>query len=151
MYVAEFENNCDISHWSPNSAIVHATSSKGPAGPYEKQSVAVVPFAHNPKVVRSPVDGKWLMYTIGVQLPSSDLYNCTSEALQPTYLSNSEDTPTPAPGRNPQNRESNITLYTSDSVAGPWSRFGVVLGPDFEVCKRPLVLSLSLSTSQPAN
>ena len=93
--------------------------------PYTRDKVAVVPFAHNPKIVRSPIDKTWLMYTIGVQLPPSDLFNCTGE--------HGDSVPAPPPpGRNPENRESNITLYTSQSIAGPWSRYGVVLGPDFE-------------------
>lgn len=130
MYVSEFENHCDISHWSPNSAVVHSVSTSGPAGPYNRQSVAVLPFAHNPKVVRSPIDGTWLMYTIGVTLPDSDLFNCSSRST--TAQTRTGTAPSPAPGRNPRNRESNITLFTSPHLEGPWTRFGVVLGPDFE-------------------
>ena len=116
---------CGISHWSPNSAIVHATSTSGPAGPYTRKDVAVVPFAHNPKVVRAP-DGTWLMYTIGVQLPASKLFNCShSQQVE-------EPPPAPTPGRNPENLESNITLFTSDSLEGPWTRYGTVLGPDYK-------------------
>eukprot|EP01048_Picozoa_sp_COSAG05_P010827 COSAG05_NODE_978_length_6327_cov_7.588150_3_plen_435_part_00 len=128
MYVSEFQNSCDISHWSPNSAIVRATSSTGPAGPYSRDQVAVKPFAHNPKVVRSP-DGTWLMYTIGVQLPPFDLINCSGPSPIDAVVGAAAS---PPPGRNPENRESNITLYTSKTLQGPWSRFGVVLGPDFE-------------------
>ena len=125
MYAAEFENKCGISHWSPNSAIVHATSTSGPAGPYTRKDVAVVPFAHNPKVVRAP-DGTWLMYTIGVQLPASKLFNCShSQQVE-------EPPPAPTPGRNPENLESNITLFTSKSLEGPWTRYGTVLGPDYK-------------------
>ena len=130
MYAAEFENKCGINHWSPNSAVVHAVSNTGAAGPYTRQNTAVVPFAHNPKVVRAP-DGTWLMYTIGVELPASALFNCTDEtssAVGPAIQS----APSPPPGRNPMNRESNITLYTSQELEGPWERFGVVLGPDYE-------------------
>lgn len=125
MLVAEFENHCGIDHWSPNSAIVHATSMSGPAGPYTRQSVAVVPFAHNPKVVRAP-DGTWLMYTIGVNVDASDLFNCTSSPKSREML------PPAAPGRTPKNLESNVTLYTATSLGGPWTRFGIVLGPDNE-------------------
>ena len=144
MLASEFENKCGIDHWSPNSAIVHATSTSGAAGPYKRQSVAVIPFAHNPKVVRAP-DGTWLMYTIGVQLPASDLFNCSQEAgsairgeyTDPAqsgrHYSGLDASTNLPPGRNPGNRESNVTLYTSaTSLAGPWERYGVVLGPDFE-------------------
>jgi hypothetical protein len=125
MYAAEFENKCGISHWSPNSAIVHATSTTGPAGPYSRKDVVVVPFAHNPKVVRAP-DGTWLMYTIGVQLPASQLFNCSGPDEEVAAAS------PPPPGRNPENRESNITLFTSKSLEGPWTRYGTVLGPDYQ-------------------
>ena len=49
MLASEFENKCGIDHWSPNSAIVHATSTSGAAGPYKRQSVAVIPFAPQPE------------------------------------------------------------------------------------------------------
>eukprot|EP00039_Didymoeca_costata_P004845 m.76552 g.76552 ORF g.76552 m.76552 type:complete len:395 (-) comp12563_c0_seq6:24-1208(-) len=118
MYASEFENHCDISHWSPNSHVIHATSSTGPLGPYSKVGEAVPAFAHNPKVVQAP-DGTWLMYTIGTNVPQSKLANCTSEQLN-------------TPGRTPENLESNITLYTAANISGPWTRFGIVLGSDSE-------------------
>ena len=37
MLAAEFEGHCDISHWSPNSAIIHAVSTTGADGPYTRQ------------------------------------------------------------------------------------------------------------------
>eukprot|EP00035_Acanthoeca_spectabilis_P010978 m.193721 g.193721 ORF g.193721 m.193721 type:complete len:142 (-) comp15187_c0_seq17:760-1185(-) len=117
---AEFENNCDISKWSPNSAIVHAVSSVGPEGPYMRTSVAVAPFAHNPKVVRH-LDGTWLMYTIGVLFPTSKLANCS--AIGTAKLRAGE-----SPGRTPGNHESNVTLFTASSLDGPWTRFGVLTG-----------------------
>jgi len=132
MYAAEFEGHCDISHWSPNSAIVHAVSTTGADGPYVKKDVAVPPFAHNPKVVQAP-DGTWLMYTIGVKLPGSDIHNCSSSSGGAADAIAAPPSPTPhTPGRNPGNRESNVTLYTSDSLEGPWTKFGVVLGPDYK-------------------
>jgi hypothetical protein len=124
MLAAEFENKCGISRWSPNSAIVLATSDRGAAGPYKRRKVVVPPFAHNPKVVRAP-DGTWLMYTIGVKLPPSELFNCTEAGV-------AQQQQQQQPGRNPLNRESNISLYTSKALEGPWERFGVVLGPDYE-------------------
>lgn len=126
MYAAEFENNCDISHWSPNSAIVHAVSSSGPLGPYERRGVAVKPFAHNPKVVRAP-DGTWLMYTIGTPLAPASLFNCSNESTSPAPRDAAN-----SPGRTPKNLESNVTLFTSASMGGPWTRFGIVLGPNDE-------------------
>ena len=139
MYAAEFENNCDISSWSPNSAIVHATSTTGPDGPYTRTDVAIRPFAHNPKVVRAP-DGTWLMYTIGTPVAVSDLKNCSmavaslrgndsNAAIRPDVAVRSHDdsraspsAPPPPPGRTPKNLESNVTLFTSKSIEGPWAR-----------------------------
>lgn len=131
MYVAEFENHCDISRWSPNSAIVQAVSTSGPEGPYTRVGVAVKPFAHNPKVVRAP-DGTWLMYTIGV--PRTAIFNCSSSGAEGVTVDNGVPPvkPDPSrPGRNPSNLESNITLYTSKSIEGPWVSAGVVLGADY--------------------
>ena len=149
MIAAEFEQHCDISHWSPNSAIVHAVSTAGPEGPYTRQSVAVPPFAHNPKVLRAP-DGTWLMYTIGVRVPelpyAPKIFNCTKpvaerEAMrqlagEATANSGHKGVPPVAPppgspGRTPPNLESNVTLYTAPEIKGPWTRFGIVLGRDF--------------------
>jgi hypothetical protein len=126
----------DISKWSPNSAIVHAVSVTGPTGPYARKDVAVPPFAHNPKVVQAP-DGTWLMYTIGVPVDASKLANCSTDTvtgaklLQRAEAGKSNAAPSP-PGRTPGNLESNVTLFTARSIAGPWTRFGVVLGPDWE-------------------
>jgi hypothetical protein len=129
MLASEFENHCDISRWSPNSAIVHAVSSVGPEGPYVRKAVAVPAFAHNPKVVQAP-DGTWLMYTIGVPLPKSQLYNCSGKQQQQPLPNRDSRPGTRRPGRNPSNRESNITLYTASSLDGPWVSHGVVLGAD---------------------
>jgi len=133
MVVAEFENHCQISNWSPNSAIVLAQSTTGPEGPYSRKKVLVAPFAHNPKVVKAP-DGTWLMYTIGVHVGSSKLVNCSATTNLDQEEGDREaeaETPTHPPGRNPENLESNITLFTSASPEGPWARYGVVLGADY--------------------
>ena len=118
MYASEFTEHCDIRHWSPNSRIIHAVSTSGPLGPYSFANEAVPAFAHNPKVLKAP-DGTWLMYTIGVRLPKEKLFNCSA------HLNNDGK-----PGRTPGNLESNVTLYTSPSLTGPWTSQGVVLGED---------------------
>ena len=58
--------------------------------------------------------------------PASKLFNCShSQQVE-------EPPPAPTPGRNPENLESNITLFTSKSLEGPWTRYGTVLGPDYK-------------------
>lgn len=122
MYAAEFEEHCDVSKWSPNSAVIHAVSKNGAEGPYTRVQEVIPPFSHNPKVVQAP-DGTWLMYTIGIPMKRGDLANCTKDR-QKTLSS-------PTPGRTPQNLESNITLFTAPALVGPWTRYGVILGPDW--------------------
>lgn len=121
MFASEFANHCDISKWSPNSRIIRATSTTGPEGPYTYSDTVVTPFAHNPKVVRAP-DGTWLMYTIGTPVAPEHLKNCSSLNEEGPHK----------PGRVPGNLESNVTLFTAESLTGRWTRFGIVLGSNYE-------------------
>ena len=56
MYSAEMVNDCGIGYWTPNSRIVHATSSHV-EGPYTRVGVVEAPFAHEPNAVRTPGQG----------------------------------------------------------------------------------------------
>lgn len=116
LFGSEFANSCSLGQWSPNSQVIRATS-KTLFGPYQKQEVVLEPFHHNPTLTRAS-DGTWLLYVIGRHVEPDKLRNC-SHSL-PQQLSD------PAPG----NMESNITLFASRSVLGPWARVGVVLAGD---------------------
>jgi hypothetical protein len=70
LFMAEFENGCGLDYWSPYSRIIRAESKTGPAGPYTFAQEIVGAFAHNPTVIWSAVDKKYLLYYIGCpQLP----------------------------------------------------------------------------------
>merc|ERR1711920_175499 len=63
LFLSEFDDHCGLSSWMPKSVVVHATSSCAD-GPYERQSVAIGEFHHNPVVVEMPAGG-FLMMVIG--------------------------------------------------------------------------------------
>eukprot|EP00947_MAST-08B_sp_MAST-8B-sp1_P000645 g645.t1 len=64
MFAAVMEHGCGLNAWRPNSAIGHATSRTGPAGPYQLQKIIKPHFAHSPEAVRA-ADGSWLIYHVG--------------------------------------------------------------------------------------
>ncbi|KAE8446957.1 hypothetical protein EG329_011439 [Mollisiaceae sp. DMI_Dod_QoI] len=65
LFLAEFTHHCGLDYWSPYSRIIHATSLLGPLGPYTFEQEVVGTFAHNPTVIWSPADEKYLLYYIG--------------------------------------------------------------------------------------
>eukprot|EP00040_Diaphanoeca_grandis_P000352 m.15181 g.15181 ORF g.15181 m.15181 type:complete len:490 (-) comp10471_c0_seq1:134-1603(-) len=64
MFAAVIEQGCGLKAWRPNSAIGHATSSVGPAGPYLLQRFIKPHFAHEP-VALWTTDGTIAIYHIG--------------------------------------------------------------------------------------
>ncbi|KAH7322001.1 hypothetical protein BKA65DRAFT_408073 [Rhexocercosporidium sp. MPI-PUGE-AT-0058] len=114
-FLAEFAHDCGLDYWSPYSRIIHATSSTGPSGPYEFAAEVVGTFAHNPTVVYSHADGKYLMYYIGC--PYTVPETCTS----PNF--------TCGPG-NTNNGESGISVSSSSDLK-TWTSHGqILLGTD---------------------
>lgn len=65
MYTSQFAYGCGLSDWMPNSVIIHAKSQTGPQGPYFYQDDVTGTWYHNPEVVWSPGDDKYLLYNIG--------------------------------------------------------------------------------------
>ena len=115
LFLAEFTHGCGLDYWSPYSRIVHAKSSTGPVGPYEFVNEVVGTFAHNPTVVYSHADAKYLMYYIGC--PQIVPETCTS----PNF--------TCGPG-NTINGESGISVSSSPDLK-TWTSHGqVLLGTD---------------------
>lgn len=100
---------------SPDSQVIRATA-KTVWGPFEKQEVVLKPFHHNPTLTRAS-DGTWLLYVIGQEIPPESVQNCrtTESDIGRVHI--------PPPDK----MESNITLFASQSVLGPWTRVGVVL------------------------
>ncbi|KUJ19627.1 uncharacterized protein LY89DRAFT_457059 [Mollisia scopiformis] len=111
LFLAGFTHQCGLDYWSPYSRIVHATSLEGPAGPYEFHSEVVGTFAHNPTVIWSPADEKWLLYYIGC--PQSVNATCTS----PSFSC--------GPG-NFINGESGISVLSSEDLYS-WTPHGQVM------------------------
>ena len=63
MAVAEMADGCSLGQWQTNSQVAIAVSDT-PEGPYTKESTAILPWAHNPQIVRA-ADGTYLIYTLG--------------------------------------------------------------------------------------
>lgn len=64
-FISVFADHCGLNSWEANSELVHAVSAGGPAGPFVNDSVIRLPFAHNPKVIRDPMTGEYLIFHIG--------------------------------------------------------------------------------------
>ena len=75
LFLAEFTDDCGLDYWSPYSRIIRAESTTGPAGPYAFAQEVVGAFAHNPAVIHSPAERKFLLYYIGC--PQSLPETCT--------------------------------------------------------------------------
>ncbi|PVH76871.1 hypothetical protein DL98DRAFT_561805 [Cadophora sp. DSE1049] len=111
LFLAEFTHGCGLDYWSPYSRIIRAVSSTGPVGPYESADEVVGTFAHNPTVVYSQADEKYLMYYIGC--PQTVPETCTS----PNF--------TCGPG-NTINGESGISVSSSPDLK-TWTSHGQML------------------------
>lgn len=57
VFAAEMLNHCGLGSWKTNSIIMRGESSGGPGGPFTFAQAVSVPFSHNPKIFRDPVDG----------------------------------------------------------------------------------------------
>ncbi|KAG0647832.1 hypothetical protein D0Z07_5974 [Hyphodiscus hymeniophilus] len=101
LFLAEFTDDCGLDYWSPYSRIIRAESTAGPAGPYTFTQEVVGAFAHNPTVIYSPADRKYLLYYIGC--PQSPPETCTDPSF------------TCGPG-NFINGESGISLQSSTDL-----------------------------------
>ncbi|KAF9872031.1 hypothetical protein CkaCkLH20_10368 [Colletotrichum karsti] len=111
LFTSQFGKGCGLSGWRPHSHIIRAESYTGPQGPYHwAQDVTTsTGFRHNPDVVFSPVDRKYLMYSIGVEAP--EFTECKSF----TY----KDWP------------NNISVASADNIRGPWTDWKVIVDSDF--------------------
>ena len=103
---ASMEGPCGLSAWETNSVVLHARSETGPGGPFVVQSVAVQAYAHNPEIVYSPADNRYLLFTLG-ERNSSVPVPCTNH--------------TPTVARADRGRWiSSVRLHTSVTPEGPW-------------------------------
>ncbi|KAL4915596.1 hypothetical protein BDW62DRAFT_219291 [Aspergillus aurantiobrunneus] len=107
LVAAQFADGCGLSGWRPFSFIMRAESRTGPQGPYHYADSISKPFRHNPEVIWSPADEKYLLYTIGVDDDGPAREKCSSL----TY----------------KQWPNNISVSAAQDLRGPWSSFEVVL------------------------
>ncbi|KAL5320041.1 hypothetical protein ACEPPN_013100 [Leptodophora sp. 'Broadleaf-Isolate-01'] len=108
LFLAEFTHDCGLDYWSPYSRIVHATSSTGPAGPYEFAAEVVRTFSHNPTVVYSHTDRKYLLYYIGCP------HTVPDTCVPPSF--------TCGPGNTINGESELINLATAENFLGPYRK-----------------------------
>lgn len=70
----QFAGGCGLSGWRPASFVARAESRRGPQGPYEWVQNVTGNFRHNAYVYWSEADAKYLLWTIGVDVP--DVTSC---------------------------------------------------------------------------
>ena len=64
MYASIFKGHCGLSSWESNSFVVHGTSTAA-GGPYAVKDIAVPSFAHNPEILYSKKERRYLLFTLG--------------------------------------------------------------------------------------
>ena len=107
---------CGLSSWESNSLVLTG-SSRSPAGPFSTTghlSIAVGTFAHNPEVVYSPKERKYLLFVLGYT-NATTAYACDRSGNPIGHY---------AGGIPPW--LGTVSLHTADSPNGPWSS-GVVV------------------------
>ncbi|KAL4927797.1 uncharacterized protein BDV17DRAFT_299061 [Aspergillus undulatus] len=106
LIASQFADGCGLSGWRPFSFIFRAESQTGPQGPYYYADSISKPFRHNPQVIWSPADEKYLFYTIGAD-DNEVRDKCSS--ISYTQWPN------------------NISVSAATDIRGPWSPFELVL------------------------
>ncbi|KAH7192865.1 uncharacterized protein B0J16DRAFT_394897 [Fusarium flagelliforme] len=109
LFTVQFTRGCGLRGWRPHSYIIRSESHNGPQGPYHYADAVSNNFAHNPDIVYSPADKKYLLYSIGVNYEKV-FTKC--ESISYTQWPN------------------NISLSTADNIRGPWSPFKMVVDSD---------------------
>lgn len=107
LYASSFHGACGLSSWETNSYVRHASSTRA-GGPFTPLDAAIPSYAHNPEVVYSSFDKRFLLFTLGGQ-----------NASAPVPCANF--TPTAKwGGAGPPPWLSEVRLHTSLSPQGPW-------------------------------
>lgn len=106
LITVQFTRGCGLRGWRPHSHIIRAESHDGPQGPYHYADEISSNFRHNPDVIYSPADDKYLLYAIGVDY-EKEYTKC--ESISYTRWPN------------------NISVSTADDIRGSWSPFEVVV------------------------
>ena len=79
MVASEMTHSCGINTWLSNSQVVHATCDS-PDGAFERSADPVISglFSHEPKVVRAPDTGQFVVYLTNTYPPITERYPCLS-------------------------------------------------------------------------
>jgi len=112
-FVAEFEYGCSLSSWGTNSYVNHLVASS-PDGPWKqaKSGRALSVWAHNPKLVYSPKDQKYVMYHIGSGETPSKARNCSRAAARDGGAQAATGGPSSA---------APFSIVSTSSLDGPWT------------------------------
>ncbi|KAG9250336.1 uncharacterized protein F5Z01DRAFT_629724 [Emericellopsis atlantica] len=74
---SQFKHGCGLSAWRPFSQVIRAESRTGPRGPFIWKQTLFDTFRHNPTVVWSPADEKYLIHFIGQDWETPDVCRST--------------------------------------------------------------------------
>ncbi|KAK8872489.1 hypothetical protein PGQ11_003003 [Apiospora arundinis] len=96
LVASQFARGCGLAGWRPFSTVIRAESRTGPAGPYRYAQELFGTFHHNPTVVWSPADQKYLLYSIGI------------DTVTPTRCASYK-------------WSNNISVSSAPDVRGPWT------------------------------
>ncbi|KZL63570.1 hypothetical protein CI238_02932 [Colletotrichum incanum] len=77
LITSQMSHGCGLAGWRPFSTIIRAESRTGPKGPYNYAQTLFSTFHHNPTVIWSPADTKFLIYFIGKDVEVGDV--CRSQ------------------------------------------------------------------------
>lgn len=104
LFSAEMADKCSLNVWGTQSTVIHSTSTSA-TGPFTRVGLAIGAEAHNPVLSRA-TDGTWLIWTCGCPNPNPPSGSCTRTKLT-------------CPGG--QQAAWTTTVYSSTSLAGPWT------------------------------
>eukprot|EP00043_Microstomoeca_roanoka_P008820 m.84740 g.84740 ORF g.84740 m.84740 type:complete len:401 (+) comp14398_c0_seq1:42-1244(+) len=129
LYVAEMAGDCGLHTWGRNSRVAHAVSDTI-LGPYVKQDVALLPWAHNPQVLlvnnsRSGSDGNvtFVLFHIGAGDNNTVPITCPPE---PPLYRNVKDNAFSEPVL--PRPQAGYVFHTSSSPSGPWTSYNLPFG-----------------------
>ena len=113
LFGAEFAHDCSLDAWGHQSRVYHAVGDNA-TGPFTRLGVAVGTEAHNPVMTRDPVDGTWLLFTMGCPYDNSKDNSCAKTNV--------------SCGPNGIGAYWTTTVYSSVSLNGPWEPHVDILG-----------------------
>ena len=117
-FVSEFLYQCKLSSWTTNSYVNHIVSPT-PVGPWKQAGAAVPVWAHNPRVVYSPLDRTWVMFHIGgATNDTSRAKRCDSSV--PARSPQSQNKPSLKDKDSPTHP---FAIHFTGDLAGPWQQF----------------------------